>query len=127
MSDQKSAALNLLADFPPVPDEAWRAAVEADLKGADFDKKLVWQTWEGLRVQPYYRSGDLEGLDYLESLPGEAPFHRGHRSTGNTWSIVQEITVPALAEANSAAKEAWRVARTRFVLSASLRKWESTA
>ncbi len=106
MSDEKNAALNLLAEFPAVPDDAWRAAVEADLKGADFDKKLVWQTWEGLRVQPYYRDAALEGLDYLEALPGNQPFHRGHSASGNNWRIVQEIGLPGLAEANAAAKEA---------------------
>lgn len=106
MSDETPNALNLLAEFPPVPDEAWRAAVEADLKGADFDRKLVWQTWEGLRVQPYYRDNALAGLDYLEAAPGVAPFHRGHSPEGNSWRIVQEVSLPDPAAANAAAREA---------------------
>jgi methylmalonyl-CoA mutase len=104
MSDTANPALNLLDDFPPVEDAAWRAAVEADLKGADFDKKLVWQTWEGLRVQPYYRAGDTASLSYLESVPGVSPWHRGRSPQGNSWTILQEILHPDPAEANRAAR-----------------------
>lgn len=106
MSDTAYPALNLLDDFPPVEDAAWRAAVEADLKGADFDKKLVWQTWEGLRVQPYYRAGDTASLSYLESVPGVSPWHRGRSPQGNSWTILQEILHLDPAEANRAARQA---------------------
>ena len=33
-------------EFPPIPTAEWEAAIRADLKGADYDKKLVWQTEE---------------------------------------------------------------------------------
>ena len=36
--------LNLLADFAPVSAQQWKDKIIADLKGADFDKKLVWRT-----------------------------------------------------------------------------------
>ena len=42
------------AVFPPVPVAAWEAQILADLKGADYGKKLVWKTPEGLAVRPYY-------------------------------------------------------------------------
>jgi methylmalonyl-CoA mutase len=106
MSDKQAANLKLLEEFPPVSDEAWRQVVEADLKGADFDKKLVWRTYEGLAVQPYYRAGALEGLDYLDSAPGEAPWHRGQSAQGNSWTILQEITLRDVSAANHAAREA---------------------
>lgn len=106
MSDTANPALNLLDEFPPVEDAAWRAAVEADLKGADFDKKLVWQTWEGLRVQPYYRASDSADLAYLESAPGQTPWHRGRSPQGNSWAIVQEILYRDPADANRAARHA---------------------
>lgn len=107
MNELKGLELNLSEEFPRVSDEAWRAAVEADLKGADFDKKLVWRTHEGLRVQPYYREGALATLEYLESAPGEAPWHRGHSPKGNSWAIVQELLNPDPAEANQAARQAF--------------------
>ena len=42
--------LNLVADFAPVSKQAWKDKIIADLKGADFDKKLVWRTPEGFNV-----------------------------------------------------------------------------
>ncbi|HET6410862.1 MAG TPA: methylmalonyl-CoA mutase family protein [Anaeromyxobacter sp.] len=55
-------ALELLREFPPVPTSAWEAAIAADLKGADYEKKLVWRTEEGLALRPYYRREDLAAL-----------------------------------------------------------------
>ncbi len=106
MSDPKSHELNLREEFPPVPDVAWRAAVDADLKGADFDRKLVWQTREGIPVQPYYRQGALDGIEYLESVPGQAPWLRGRSADGNAWRAVQEISNADASAANSAARKA---------------------
>ena len=90
--------------FPPVSTADWRAKVEADLKGAPFDKKLVWKTAEGFDVQPMYRAEDIEGLSTLKSLPGEFPFVRGTRDN-NDWRIRQEIIADTPAEANAKAVE----------------------
>ena len=61
----------LFNDFPPVSSEEWRAKVEKDLKGADFNRKLVWHTDLGFDIMPYYRQEDLEGLPYSELKPNE--------------------------------------------------------
>ena len=82
----------LFDQFPPVSTEEWRAKVEVDLKGADFNKKLVWRTNEGFNVQPMYRAEDIKDLKTTDSLPGEYPFVRGTR-TDNDWFIRQEIEV----------------------------------
>lgn len=80
--------LNLGHDFPPVPTEAWEAAIAKDLKGADYEKKLVWRTEEGLALRPYYRQEALAGLDaQLRAAPGHYPFVRG---TGRSWEIAQD-------------------------------------
>ena len=42
----------LFSEFAPNPTQEWKDKVIADLKGADFDKKLVWRTNEGFNVQP---------------------------------------------------------------------------
>lgn len=52
----------LLAEFPSVSYEAWRAQVEQDLKGADFDKRLLTRTLEGIVVQPLYTARDVSEL-----------------------------------------------------------------
>ena len=43
----------LFAEFPAVSTEAWEEVIIKDLKGADYDKKLVWKTQEGFNVRPY--------------------------------------------------------------------------
>ena len=56
------ATEHLLEEFPPVSTAEWEAAIVRDLKGADYEKKLIWRTEEGLTVKPYYRAEDLQGL-----------------------------------------------------------------
>jgi methylmalonyl-CoA mutase len=82
--------LSVAQDFPPVAATDWDAAVRADLKGADYDKKLVWRTDEGLAVRPYYRREDLAGLAFqTQSVPGEFPFVRGN---GKAWQIAETVS-----------------------------------
>ena len=94
----------LFDQFPPVSTEEWRAKVEVDLKGADFNKKLVWRTNEGFNVQPMYRAEDIKDLKTTDSLPVEYPFVRGTK-TNNDWYIRQEIEVCCPKAANEKATE----------------------
>ncbi|MFO8000071.1 MAG: methylmalonyl-CoA mutase family protein [Marinilabilia sp.] len=94
----------LFSEFPPVSTKAWMDKVTADLKGADFDKKLVWKTNEGFSVRPFYREEDLDGLEYLDALPGEFPYVRGTKIR-NKWLVRQDIAVTDVAEANQKARE----------------------
>ena len=87
MAEEK---LNMLAEFPAISAKAWKEKIVADLKGADFDKKLVWRTSEGFNVQPYYRQEDLKGLKTTVSAPGQFPYVRGTKTT-NEWAIRQNI------------------------------------
>lgn len=82
--------LNLLADFPAVTTAQWMAKIEADLKGADFTKKLVWRTNEGFNVMPFYRAEDLAALKTTESAPGTFPYVRGIK-TDNSWYVRQNV------------------------------------
>lgn len=88
--------------FPPVSTEEWRAKVEADLKGAPFEKKLVWRTNEGFNVQPMYRAEDIKDLKTTDSLPGEFPYVRGTHA-GNDWLTRQEIVADSAEAANAVA------------------------
>jgi len=81
-------AEKLFAEFPPVSTQQWEEVITKDLKGADYEKKLVWKTLEGFPVRPYYRAEDLENLKHLQSAPGEFPFVRGTKTTNN-WLIRQ--------------------------------------
>ncbi|MDE6382923.1 MAG: methylmalonyl-CoA mutase small subunit [Paramuribaculum sp.] len=94
----------LFSQFPPVTTEEWRAKVEADLKGAPFDKKLVWRTNEGFSLQPMYRAEDIASFTTTDSLPGQYPYIRGTK-TNNDWLSRQEIIADTPEEANAKALE----------------------
>ncbi|MBQ6046606.1 MAG: methylmalonyl-CoA mutase small subunit [Bacteroidales bacterium] len=96
----------LFSEFPPVSTEKWEEVINKDLKGADYEKKLVWKTIEGFKVKPYYRAEDLEQLDYLESNPGAKPYTRGHQANANVWDIRQDINEKDPAKANAIALDA---------------------
>ncbi len=88
MAEEK---LNLLADFPAISTKEWKEKIITDLKGADFDKKLVWRTPEGFNVQPFYRQEDLKGLKTTVSAPGQFPYVRGTKTDNNEWAIRQNV------------------------------------
>ena len=100
MADSKE---KLFSDFSPVTTEQWMEKVTADLKGADFEKKLVWKTNEGFKVKPFYRKEDLEGLKTTDALPGEFPYLRGNKKDNNEWLVRQEIRVDDVKDANAKA------------------------
>ena len=105
----ETPALNVQGDFPVPSLEEWRQVVEQDLKGADFDKKLVWRTHEGLAVKPLYARPDLEGAAHLGGLPGAAPFTRGTEPLQNVaepWLVRQDCVLPDPAEANASIRRA---------------------
>ena len=93
----------LFSEFPPVSAENWKEKIVEDLKGADYDKKMVWKTGEGFNVNPFYRKEDLpEGCSDAE--PGKFPYTRGN-SDDNSWLIRQSIDVPSAEEANAKARK----------------------
>lgn len=82
----------LFSEFPPVSTETWMEAITADLKGAPFEKKLIWRSKEGIDVRPFYRAEDIEGMATKDVLPGVFPYVRGTK-TDNKWFVRQEIGV----------------------------------
>lgn len=81
-----------IEDFPPVPESAWRAVVERDLKGADFERKLVRKALDGLRTEPLYQgtSEDVAGA------AGTAPWLRGASATPAPWTMAQRHDAPSV-------------------------------
>lgn len=90
----------LFDKFPPVSTKEWMDKIIIDLKGADFNRKLVWKTNEGFDVMPFYRQEDLENIHYVDSLPGEFPFLRGKKIKDNNWLVRQNISVSDYSAAN---------------------------
>ncbi|WP_295936826.1 methylmalonyl-CoA mutase family protein [uncultured Alistipes sp.] len=92
----------LFAESPPVPTEKWEEVITADLKGADYERKLVWKTAEGFSVRPYYRAENLEGIKFLGSQAGEFPYVRGTHAH-NRWRVHQTVSVASPSMANAEA------------------------
>ncbi|MBQ4352193.1 MAG: acyl-CoA mutase large subunit family protein, partial [Prevotella sp.] len=93
----------LFAEFVAPTTQEWLDKIEVDLKGADFQKRLVWRTNEGFNVQPFYRREDLKDLKAPEAMPGEFPFVRGNHKDNNEWYVRQNIVVEDPKEANAKA------------------------
>ncbi|MBR4572431.1 MAG: methylmalonyl-CoA mutase small subunit [Prevotella sp.] len=100
MSETKE---KLFGEFQIPTTQEWLDKIEVDLKGADFQKRLVWRTPEGFAVQPFYRKENVEQLATPNALPGEFPFVRGNKKDDNTWYIRQEIDAEDAVEANKKA------------------------
>jgi len=101
--DQNNNKSQLFTEFPPVSKQQWEEKIKQDLKGADYNRKLVWKTDEGFDVQPYYVKDDLDTLKHLDVLPDRFPFVRGNKKLSNDWYVRQDIVVNNLKEANKKA------------------------
>jgi methylmalonyl-CoA mutase len=83
--------------FPEVSYEAWREQVQKDLKGVDFDKRLLTRTLEGIVVQPLYTSRDVTAEPDAAGFAGLPPYRRGSSSTGRyaeRWDLRVEQRTP---------------------------------
>ena len=100
-----SKKVRLFEQFPPVSTEKWMEKINADLKGVDFSRKLVWKTREGFEVMPFYRQENTENLGFINALPDEYPYVRGTRTKNNEWFIRQDIRVADYGKANKKALE----------------------
>ncbi len=97
-----SETKKLMNEFPEVSTERWEAAIAKDLKGADYNKKLVYKALEGFSVRPYYRAEDLQNIKFLDSKAGEFPYVRGIKAKGG-WKVSQTIKVTDAEAANKTA------------------------
>lgn len=95
----------LFDEFPPVSTEDWESKIREDLGGKDYDRMLVWDSLEGVTVQPYYRRGDLDGLPHVAS-DAPSPLVDASARPANGWRVRQEIAASSLPEANRLAREA---------------------
>ncbi|WP_299687657.1 methylmalonyl-CoA mutase [uncultured Tateyamaria sp.] len=83
--------------------DAWRSLAEGELRGRPLDD-LTWKTLEGIDVQPIYTEDDLDGVDHLGTIPGQAPFVRGVKATmyaGRPWTIRQYAGFSTAEESNA--------------------------
>jgi methylmalonyl-CoA mutase len=92
--------LALAAEFEPASREAWLALVGKVLKGADFDKRLVSRTRDGLPIQPLYTRADaVQGAAAGGVAVGRSGWYPGG------WDVRQRHAEPDPEAANQAILE----------------------
>ena len=87
----------------PSDKDTWRSIAEKELRGRPVED-LTWNTLEGIEVQPLYTAQDMDGVDHLGSIPGEAPYTRGVKATmyaGRPWTIRQYAGFSTAEESNA--------------------------
>src|ERR1051325_4274362 len=87
----------------PAKPSTWAELALKERRGADPDG-LVWHTPEGLDVKPLWTRADVEGLDFVDTLPGLFPFVRGPRATmyaGQPWTLRQYAGFSTAEESNA--------------------------
>lgn len=103
MNSEKKGKNKLFSEFPEVSTQQWEDLIIKDLKGADYKKKLIWETNEGIDVKPYYRAEDIADLEQTDAKAGCFPFVRGNSINDNNWLVRQDLIVGDLKEANTKA------------------------
>ncbi|MFK0101925.1 methylmalonyl-CoA mutase [Streptomyces sp. NPDC091040] len=96
------SALGLGSPAPAGSDDLWQAEVKETTGSAPAD--LLWETPEGIGVKPLYTGHDLEGLDFLGTYPGIAPYLRGPYPTmyvNQPWTIRQYAGFSTAEESNA--------------------------
>jgi methylmalonyl-CoA mutase len=87
--------LRLREWFPPVTTAEWEAVARQDLKGQDYEQRLVWRAENGLTIKPFYRAEDIESLpECRAAVPGAPPYLRGG---GPGWHASESADWPAAA------------------------------
>ena len=93
----------LFSEFKAPTRQEWLDKIQVDLKGADFNKRLVWRTNEGFDVPPFYLREDVLKLNTPDALPGEFPYVRGNKKACNCWYVRQDIVADDAKAANAKA------------------------
>ncbi|MGL2964329.1 methylmalonyl-CoA mutase subunit beta [Flavobacterium sp. RSB2_4_14] len=84
MSDQ------LFKEFNPVSSKQWKQQIQYELKGADYNETLVWESPEGIKVKPFYHVDEFESK-YAINTPV------------NAFAILQNIFVHDVKKSNERA------------------------
>lgn len=87
---------NLFSDFEAVSSKQWKQQIQYELKGADYNETLVWESPEGIKVKPFYHNDDSEVSEKvnLDAITPSKPF-----------AIVQNIFVHDVKKSNARAVE----------------------
>jgi methylmalonyl-CoA mutase len=96
----------LFNEFEPVSAKAWKQKIQLDLKGADYNNTLIWNSLEGIDVKPFYTEEDIKNISFATN-------------TNDSWQICQTIYAKNTVEANKKALDALNrgAESLRFIIS----------
>ncbi|MCW5520988.1 methylmalonyl-CoA mutase subunit beta [Aureitalea sp. L0-47] len=78
----------LFEEFEGVSAKAWKQKIQMDLKGADYNETLIWQSPEGIHVKPFYHRDDFK--NEFSPVPGHP----------DEWQVMQQVHVDDVKIAN---------------------------
>ena len=50
---------NLFKEFNPISSKQWKQKIQFELKGADYNETLIWNSPEDIKVKPFYDKDDV--------------------------------------------------------------------
>lgn len=93
--------MSAIPDFTTVP---FDGVADASTAPIAVDPELFWHTPEGIDVAPIATAADMANIDFLDTLPGQAPFLRGPYPTmyvNQPWTIRQYAGFSTAEESNA--------------------------
>jgi len=84
----------LFDHFDAVSTKQWKQKIQFDLKGADYNETLIWQSPDGIAVKPFYNSDDLQGTPSIPNSAG--PWHIGQRFFVDSVPVARKLAASAL-------------------------------
>ena len=90
MLDNKNQLFN---EFEAVSSKEWKQKIQFELKGADYNDTLVWESLEGIKVKPFYHQDELENTINI-------------KTNVSNFKILQDIFVFDVEKSNKKAKNA---------------------
>ena len=89
--------MGLFEDFEKVSTEQWNSKIASDLKGKKMPEEIVWESFEGISVQPFYNKASLD-----ENRSSKSTTPKKNRG----WLIRETIYISSPEEANKKALNA---------------------
>ena len=56
------------SEFNRFDDKLWKQQIQMDLKGKDYNQELIWESPEGIAVQPFYTKNKTK-VSSIPDLP----------------------------------------------------------
>lgn len=84
------ATQKLFKEFLPISSKEWKQKIQTELKGADYNETLIWESLEGIKVKPFYHYDEFEQKTEINTQVSQ-------------FKILQNIFVHDVAKSNAKA------------------------